>query len=200
MNVRTAAIVLHLTPHSDKASILHLYTREAGRVPYLVYGRSKAAKWASPLTLVSLDAVHLSTRSIQSIRSIERSFIPLHETDMVRRTVAIFIGEVLFLTLVHPMADSRLYDWLESVVNELDTCSDPENHHLRFLLGLMDFLGFGIDLEDPAFAAFACIGTDMHISLSDRRTLLDALLIYASDHIPDWRTPKSADILREVFS
>ena len=53
------AIVLTLQPHTDKAHILHAYTRAGGRVNYRVYGlmsRKKNIGLYTPLSLLQITA------------------------------------------------------------------------------------------------------------------------------------------------
>lgn len=44
MLTTTEAIVLSLQPYSDKAHILHAFTRAGGRVNYVVYGLGRKKK------------------------------------------------------------------------------------------------------------------------------------------------------------
>lgn len=208
MQVKTLAIVLHLAPHTDRASILHTYTRTSGRVPYMVYGvgsRRNADKKAlcEPLTLVELDADHLETRQFQQLRDIHLQYVPQHlRTDMSRRCVALFVAEILSSTLLHPMTDELLFDFLAQTVRSIDTCDDPENEHLRFLMSYIDYLGFGMDTTLPDYRPFAVIAhlsREHGLSRELRHDLLHSLLAYYQKFLPDFREPKSLDILEQVF-
>lgn len=68
----TDAIVLSLQPHSDKAHVLHAYTRAGGRVNYMVYGLGKknAAGKYTPLSIVQL------TTDDRSVRTAQLEFVP----------------------------------------------------------------------------------------------------------------------------
>lgn len=207
MQVKTPAIVLHLSPHTDRASILHTYTRAHGRVPYLVYGLGSKTKrgmktMCEPLSLVQVDMDYRSTRAMQQFHDISPLYVPQHlRTDMSRRCVALFIAEVLSSTLTYPMADEVVFDFLADTICRLDTCSDPENEHLRFLLGYIELLGFGIDWEQPKHEPLKRILTlEQHaLSRSERQELLEALLSYYAEHLPSFPRPKSLDILKTIF-
>ena len=104
-----------------------------------------------------------------------------------------FVAEILYRTLRHPMEDTVLFDYLASIVHELDTTPQPENLHIRFLVGLAALLGFGIDEEiHPELV-------QVPSSRSERQQQLQALCNYFADQIDDWQSPRSLDVLMELF-
>ena len=80
----TDAIVLSLQPHSDKAHVLHAYTRAGGRVNYMVYGLGKknAAGKYTPLSIVQLTTDDRSVRTAQ----LEFVAVPCIKASDARRT------------------------------------------------------------------------------------------------------------------
>ena len=101
------AIVISLQPYSDRAHILHTYTREHGRMNYMLYGLGKKKSQAlyAPMALLEIE-VSPSSKALPSVKEAHLAFVPQHlHTDMSRQTVALFIAEVLYRTLRHPMAD-----------------------------------------------------------------------------------------------
>ena len=124
MLTTTEAIVLSLQPYNDKAHILHAFTRKSGRINYIVYGigRKKSAAQYAPLSLVELTADMQPNRSFQTLRQTRLTYIPTQlPTDLRRRTVALFLAEILYRTLRHPMEDPALFDYLSDMTQELDT-------------------------------------------------------------------------------
>ena len=190
------AIVLSLQPYSDRAHILHAYTREHGRTNYMLYGLGKKQSQAlyAPLSLLEI-AVSPSSKSLPSLKEAHLAFVPQHlHTDMRRRTVALFIAEVLYRTLRHPMADEALFDFIASTIRFLDTTEQPENIHIAFLIHLAAHLGFAIDEEThPDLLT-------LPQSRSARQKQLRALCDYFALHIDGWQTPLSLDVLTEVFA
>ena len=181
----TDAIVLSLQPHSDKAHILHAYTRTGGRVNYMVYGigRKNAAGKYTPLSLVQL------TTDERSIRTANLSYTPTTlTTNPYKRTIALFLSEVLFHVLKHPMADEPMYDFIAQAIEELDKTDEPQNFHLRFLSGFAAKLGFAMEQEWP-----------IPITRSARQKQLKELCAYFEEHVETWQTPRSLDVLMEVF-
>ena len=181
----TDAIVLSLQPQSDKAHILHAYTRAGGRVNYKVYGlgRKNTAGKYSPLSIVQL------TTDDKSIRTAQLNYVPTTlTTDPYKRTIALFIAEVLHHVLRHPMADEPMYDFLAAAIEELDRSEEPQNFHLQFLIGLAAKLGF--EMENAP---------DLPQTRADRQKTLRQLCQYFDEHVETWKEPKSLDILMEVF-
>ena len=190
------AIVISLQPYSDRAHILHTYTREHGRMNYMLYGLGKKKSQAlyAPLSLLEIE-VSPSTKALPSVKEAHLAFVPQHlPIDMRRRTVALFIAEVLYRTLRHPMADEALFDFIASTIRFLDTTEQPENIHIAFLIHLAAHLGFAIDEEThPDLLT-------LPQSRSARQKQLRALCDYFALHIDGWQTPLSLDVLTEVFA
>ena len=156
LNNKTDAIVLRLAPHNEKAHMLHLYTRSHGRVQFLVYGlHSKKKQGAKallePLSHIHIEAVFRDTAGLGQLRECAPAYVTKAlSIDNTRRCVALFISEILYRTLTHPMQDEAIFSFIEQTVQELDTCTDPQNVHIRFLIRYAELLGFGIDPDDPA--------------------------------------------------
>ena len=113
--------------------------------------------------------------------------------EVQRQCVAMFIAEILANTLRHPMSDQPLYNWLCEVIQHLDQDTEINNLHLRFMLDYATHLGIGIDdTEHPDW--FLAPN-----SRSDRQQRLRELTAYYEEHIEDFRTPKSLEVLMEVF-
>jgi len=185
MLVTTDAIVLSLQPQSDKAHVLHAYTRAGGRVNYKVYGlgRKNSAEKYSPLSVVQL------TTDEHSIRTAQLTFVPMTlTTDPYKRTIALFLSEVLFHVLRHPMVDEPMYDFIVHAVEQLDRTDEPQNFHLLFLIDFASKLGFEME-KTP----------DLPRTRKERQDTLKQLCAYFAEHVETWQNPKSLDILMEVF-
>ena len=184
MLVTTDAIILSLQPYSDKAHILHTYTRTGGRVNYMVYGlgRKNTAGKYSPLSIVQL------TTDERSIRTAQLTFVPATiVADPYKQAIALFISEVLYHVLRHPMPDEPLFDFIAKRIETLDKTDHCENFHLDFMTGLSEKLGFGIPEVE-----------NVH-TRAERQKALRNLCDYFEQHVETWENPKSLDILMEVF-
>lgn len=185
MLTTTDAIVLSLQPHSDKAHMLHAYTRAGGRVNYMVYGVGKknSAEKYSPLSVVQL------TTDDRSVRTAQLLFVPsTTNSDPYKRTIALFLAEVLYHVLRHPMPDEPMYEFIRLSVQALDQSEEPQNFHLAFLVGLAAKLGFEMENEIA-----------VPHSRKERQEALQTLCEYFEEHVETWQTPRSLDVLMEVF-
>ena len=194
MLATTDAIVLSLQPCSDKAHILHAYTRTGGRINYRVYGLGKkntAGKY-SPLSILQV------TGDDKSIRTAQLSFVPQTiTTDPHKRTIALFISEVLYHVLRHPMVDEPMYNFLEQAIQQLDESTDPRNFHLSFLMEFAAKLGFAIPLNSNPLSSNSL--PHPPLTRTERQKALKALCDYFEEHVETWENPKSLDVLMEVF-
>ena len=191
MLVTTDAIVLSLQPHSDKAHVLHAYTRTGGRINYMVYGLGKknsSGKY-TPLSIVQL------TTDERSIRTAQLTFVPATiTTDPYKRTIALFMSEILHNVLRHPMEDAPMYDFLADSIRELDQTDEPQNFHLQFLVNFAAKLGFAIPENHTLYTIH-----NTPYTRKARQEALRALCAYFAEHVDTWESPKSLDVLMEVF-
>ena len=196
MFTTTDAIVLSLQPHSDKAHVLHAYTRAGGRVNYMVYGLGKknAAGMYMPLSLIRITADHSPSRP-PTLKEASPSPFTFHRspltTDIYKQTIRLFIAEVLFHVLRHPMQDEPMFDFISESVRLLEEAPEPQNFHIEFLIGLAAKLGFAIDEQSDL--------NKIPQSRKERQEQLRQLCAYFEEHVETWKEPKSLDILIDVF-
>lgn len=153
MQQKTEAIVLSLQKHTDTSCILHLYTREYGRVQYMVYGRKGAStrrknginlNILSPLSVVEVTADSNPSKSMAVLHSASLAYIPSSIPQNVeRQCIALFIAEALYKTLVHPMEDPQLFDYLRQLICELDLSDSVAHIPAAFQFRLSQLLGYG---------------------------------------------------------
>lgn len=201
MLATTDAIVLALQKHSDKAHILHAYTRAGGRVNYMVYGlgRKHPAGLYTPLSLVQLTAAYPPAASSRPPVLKEATLLsgPQHAVPSVtRQTVALFVSEVLYHVLRHPMPDETMFDFLALSAQQLGETDEPQNFHISFLTGFAAQLGFAIP-ETAEGIGNLTAGTPH--TREERQHRLQKLCAYYAEHVETWQNPKSLDVLTEVF-
>lgn len=195
----TDAVVLSLQSHSDKAHILHTYTRAHGRVNYKVYGigRRNAIGLYHPFNLIQITTstpFNEQTGAFPTLRTACLSYVPQTlSTDPYKKTIALFLSEIIYHTLLHPMPDENMFEYLRQAILLLDSEGNQPDFHLQFLIGFASQLGFGIDEH-----------THPHLickpdTRSQRQQQLRELCTYFSEHIDHWQLPRSLDILMDVF-
>jgi len=154
MQQKTAGIVLHTTKYKDNASIVCIYTRDFGRVSYMVYGVGKKksvvrSSFLQPLTLAELEVRHIPNKDIQQIKEI-RVLYPFSSIseNPVKNALALFLSEVLFKSLRQTEPDEMLFLFLENSIQQLDCSHEAvQNFHLVFLQKLSRYLGFEASVE-----------------------------------------------------
>lgn len=145
---KTEGIVLGTTSYNDSYAIAHLFTRDFGRISYLLpLSRGKKAKIRTslffPLSVLHLEVEHMPLRSIQRLKEVDRQF-PLYElcTNMTKVSFAFFISEFLSYILRESDNNELTFDFLKNSIETLEiTETGLANYHLAFLMGLTRFLG-----------------------------------------------------------
>ncbi len=191
MSSKTEAVVLRIVKYSDKASIVTLYTREYGTVPYIVYGlgskRSAVRSSAFlPLSIIEITASHNPNREVQQMKEAKPA-VPLTDIycNPFKNAIALFVAELLFKSLKHTETDVLLFDFIKESILELENSTEEiANFHLIFMAKLSNYLGFNPNMErDDAcyFDLMNGVFTDvqpMHEHFLDKRltTIFSSLL------------------------
>ena len=209
MKQTTEAIVLGLKKHSDKMSLLQVYTKAEGRLAMLVYGahgKHKIKAAYQPLSIVELTYSDNPSKPFATVDTIDPVFLPEQVyADIRRQSIALFVTEMLMLTLTHPQQDEPIYEFLDDFVHELNGNPTPENLHINFMMQFAELLGIGspeISSQQSAISNQQSAISDQQSAVSNRRTrqeILRQLCNYYLEHVDSFRLPKSLDILIEVF-
>jgi len=175
-------------------SLLQVYTKAEGRLSLQVYGahgKHKIKAAYQPLSIVELTYSVNPSRPFATVDTIDPTFLPEQVyADIRRQSIALFVTEMLMLTLTHPQQDEPIYEFLDDFVHELNDHPAPENLHISFMMQLAELLGIGSPEQ------FENIQTP---SRKTRQEILRQLCDYYLTHVDSFRLPKSLDILIEVF-
>lgn len=146
------AIVLRVVRHSDTRLIVTAYTKEAGRLAFVVAdpatpaGRRRRAM-LMPMTLVECVGDLRPGRELHRMRDL-RLAEPLAEIRMnpTKAAVAMLLADVLAVALRESQPDRLLYDFVASSILRLEASSaGVANFHLCFLVRLQALLGIEPD-------------------------------------------------------
>ncbi|MDR1743098.1 MAG: DNA repair protein RecO [Dysgonamonadaceae bacterium] len=158
---KTQGIVLNIARYNDKYSIVHIFTRDFGRVSYLLPKttgkRSKMrAALFFPLSLLELETEHHPLREIHRLKECEQSF-PLHDLcrSVGKVATAMFLSEFLSKALRETTENRQLYEFLRHSVIFLETTDKgASNFHLAFMAGLARFLGIYPNMQNYTVGAY----------------------------------------------
>lgn len=155
MQYKTQGVVLCTSRYSDTFSVAHVFTRDFGRMAYLLpkSGGKKSkvkASLFSPLSVLNMEVEHLPLREIQRLKEVEREF-PLYEicADETKISISFFLAEFLSKVLREAHENKSLFDYLKHSVHVLEESHRGlGNFHLAFMFGLTRFLGIYPNLDD----------------------------------------------------
>jgi DNA repair protein RecO (recombination protein O) len=224
MLAKTRGIVLRTVSFRETSVIVTVFTEQFGLQSYLINGvRSPAGRGKmallQPLTLLELVAYHRESTSVKRLKEF-RCYYPYGQlpSDIRRSTLAMFISEILNKSLREDHHPAPVYGFLEETLTALDTVHEGlESFHLVMMIGLSRYLGFGPReprevVEQSGIVLTAAEEGKLKLilnctyasvpptSLSERQTLLEALLRFYRRHIDHFGEMKCIPVLREVLT
>ncbi|WP_129716014.1 DNA repair protein RecO [Pedobacter sp. SYP-B3415] len=150
MLYKVKGIVLKTTDYSESSVVVQIYTDVFGIQSYLINGVKKPKakirlNMLQPLHLVDMVAYHKPANQVQRVAELRTSPVYLSiPYDPIKRTIVIFLNEVLYKSIRGQDADQNLFDFIHHALCWLDgSVGHNSNFHLSFLLKLTGFLGFG---------------------------------------------------------
>ena len=155
MDYKTSAIVLRSLKYGDKRVIVDMFTRQHGRLSYIVplptSARSKIKKqYFQPLTLLNIEGKLRPQSQLQHLDDASL-LVPLPSllTVPTKLALGLFVAEFLCHALRDEQQNEPLFDYIQGSIEWLDAASQSyANFHLVFLMRLSRFLGFYPNLDD----------------------------------------------------
>ena len=154
MYQKTTGIVLHSLKYNDTSNIVHVYTRERGRVSFMVkLSRSRKSGVRTtlfqPLAMLEVEADFRPTGTLPYIKEakpyVSYTSLPYHP---YKSSIAMFLAEFLYRALREEEPDELLFSYLQHSICWLDECNSAfSNFHLVFLMRLSRFLGLYPNLD-----------------------------------------------------
>lgn len=157
MILTSEAIAIHWVRYGDNAAVAHFFTRLHGYQSFMVQGlstkRSSKRQLLQPLSLLEADYRIQAQRDLQRVQAIRRAAVTGSiQTDIVKTSLALFLGEFLYRTLEQHYTNGPLFDYLWQAILHLEQATYPANLHLKILVDLTRFYGIQPQ-EDPLHAA-----------------------------------------------
>ena len=154
MLVKSQAIVLHAFKYGETRLIVDMFTREAGRMSYVVpmpkTQKSKLKKqYFQPMTLLEVESDVRQQAQLQKLKD-ARLLSPYASIPFSAEKLALslFTAEFLYHALRSEQRNVLLFDYIADSMMWLDTAlTGYANFHLAFLMRLSRFLGFYPNLD-----------------------------------------------------
>ncbi len=152
MTEKITGIVLDITRHSDKMSIVTLFTRSRGRIAFLSpVGSGKSGKLRQarlqPLSILEAEINYRQTVELQRLGSftLREVWCDLY-FDPVKRLIVLFLAEFLNRLLRATMPDENMWDYISNSLWLLDRLrTGIADFHVAFLSSLLPFAGIQPD-------------------------------------------------------
>jgi len=161
MTTQTQGIVLRTVKYSDKSSIATVYTRDFGRVSYMIYGISgkKSALRSAlflPLSIIDISTIHQPGKEIQQFKDVRIEYsLNTISSDPVKNAIAVFLTELLYKSLKRQEADEIIFDFIKKAIEMMDEIEEGiANFHLIFMMRLTRYLGFEPNTEEATASYF----------------------------------------------
>jgi DNA repair protein RecO (recombination protein O) len=193
--------------------------------------RSRKSKFPAtlfqPLSLLEMEIYYRNNREIQRLKE---AWCPYHYAsipfEITKSSIALFLAEVLYLTLREEEGNPPLFSFLFHSFQLLDSKKEGSvNFHLWFMLHYTRYLG--IDFQqassgelDPVYSGMGIFGrltsegtTALELLLknpqgppemlllsnAERTLILEGLISYYNLHLDGFSKLKSFSVLQELF-
>ncbi len=146
---RTKGIVIKTITYGESGLVVKMFTEELGMQSYLVKGvggkrtKNKSAFY-QPLNLLDLVVYHKENKSLNHIKEIQPDYVFQHlHSDMVKRSLLMFVNELLYKSLHEELPNKPLFHWLHHALIWLDLADKHvADYHLMVMIQLSQYLGF----------------------------------------------------------
>jgi DNA repair protein RecO (recombination protein O) len=152
--VKTEAVVLHTLKYGESKIIVDMFTREAGRLAFIVpvpkTSKSRLKKqYFQPMTLLEVECDVRQRVQLQKLKDARLlsayTTIPFSPEKLA---LSLFTAEFLYHALRSEQQDIPLFSYICNSMQWLDMSTTGfANFHLTFLMHMSRFLGFYPNLE-----------------------------------------------------
>ncbi|MEY2925272.1 MAG: hypothetical protein RLZZ337_1822 [Bacteroidota bacterium] len=236
MLAKTRAIVLRNTNYSESSVISKMYTREFGMRTYLLQSIKKGKSairpsMIQPLSIVEMDVYEKPTSNLNRVKELKPSppLLGIQE-EIVKKTVAMFMLEIINQCIIEEQCEIELYDFLENEILILERETSLSMFPIQFLLRLTPYLGvqpqgtyseqtpyfslndgvflsqLGVNVLSDSISNYLSMllnedaNTQSTLNASQRKEVLNALVTYFQLHITKNKQIRSIEILTELLN
>lgn len=154
MLCKSHALVIRKTPYSDNSGIYSIFTRSHGILSFIIqgiHGKSGKAALFQPGNLLELVFYYQPNKNLQRIKEARLlEGFPGYGEHPVRLQAMVFALELIQKSLPEEHEDPAAFSFIESQLSELAQSSQLGWFPLKFLMGLTEVCGLGLQLEGYA--------------------------------------------------
>lgn len=230
MIISDIGIVLGSVNYKHSSRILKVYTQQHGIVSFFVSIQKKnnILAFSQPLFPVNLTySTQTKSVNLYQLKEISTLFPLANVYGSIKKTaVVFFLAEIILLTIKEEAANTNLFNFLKQSLQELEENDFYDGFVIEFLAQITIFLGIEPLLEEGKYfnlqtgelqnnyEEYTCLSPELSLIFiqlfkefssisfksSQKQNLLNALLLYFQYQVPNFKNPKSLEIIREVFS
>jgi DNA repair protein RecO (recombination protein O) len=230
MIVSDIGIVLGAIHYKHNSRILKVYTQKNGIVSFFVgiQKKNNILAFCQPLYPVNITySSNSKSASLYQLKEISTLFPLASVYSHIKKTaVVFFISEIVLLSIKEEASNVKMFDFLFNSIEKLEKQEYNDGFVVEFLAELTIYLGIEPLIEKGLFfnmqsgelqnhfqevlclnqshtALFCKLFEEMStqtFTKTEKQNLLHFLLHYYQIQIPNFKTPKSLEIIREVFS
>lgn len=144
----TVGYLIHQHPFQNSSLILHLYTKDYGKIHILAKGIKKNKKQKSELLpFQQLKIEFINSESLGKLRSLE-----VEETgaitELLHKTVGMYFNELIYKAFTDKEPSLKFYSYYKNTVKKLSKSSQLHSSFLRkFELTLLESCGFALEID-----------------------------------------------------
>jgi len=146
---RTKGIVIKTITYGESGLVVKVFTEELGMQSYLVKGiggkrSGNKSAFFQPLNLLDLVVYHKENKSLHHLKEVQPEYVYQHvHNDVVKRSLLLFVNELLYKSLHEEVANRSLFHWLHHALIWLDLADHHvADFHLMVMIQLSQHLGF----------------------------------------------------------
>ena len=160
MDYKATAIVLKRIPYSDSKLIMHIFTREYGRLAVIMHaGKGQKSKYkrnlASPMQLLDLVLYKRPGADIFGLKEVKHNYVFKRiNNDIKRSSVAMYLMEFFNKVIKTSEPNQAYFDFCRKSILCLDNNAKIENLHLFVLVKSLIYMGIKprvLDKNKPYF-------------------------------------------------
>lgn len=221
--------LLSYVKYGDNDAILHCFTREEGFRSYFMKGvyspKNKKKAYLAPLNEITFSVNDFYKSGITNIKKIEQVKTLDCYTDIRASSIVFFIAEFLYQILKKELKQDKIYQAIQEFLRSLE--EKNFQCHFSFLIDFLKIQGLAPLLSEgkclnPEAGCFELVEThrlfneeisskwrdfvaneniySIRVKSVLKEDFLESILWYYRCHFPEFKVPKSLDILKQIFA